>query len=222
MIADLDETLIDSTLRRDRSLRAAAERLCAAPGGGAPECVGVSGLNVREIYEQANRYDNAVLFARLGIARWASQVGLEREMLDLYLSGSFLELDQAMPGAVPFILAVEKAGAKVFYVSSRYADTQLAGTLASLESLGLLRDRSRVLLRPRGMSSIDFKEHAFRQVAAWARANGGAVGLLLENEPENMNAMLRLFPAAQGIFVEGAFLKDEPLNGTPLRVRDFR
>ena len=64
-------------------------------------------------------------------------------------------------------------------------------------------------------------ERAFAEIGNWANQNGGEVVGVFENEPENMNALVELFPSAVSVFVKGAFLKPEPVREEALQIRDF-
>jgi hypothetical protein len=222
VIADLDETIIDSIPRKYFAFRRAVEDVCLLQPG--DQCFDAAGVSLSQLYELQNRYDWAPLFSTVGIDTWVQTHDLKKKSEAIYLSGAMMQLDQALPGVVEFIRELKAAGADVFYVSSRYASTQLEGTLKSLRSLGLLvsGEEDRVVLRPQGMESVVFKQSAFEAIGVWASRTNAKVQLVLENEPENMNAMIRKFPGAHAIFVEGAFFKAEPLEGQCLRLRDFR
>ncbi|MBF0301373.1 MAG: hypothetical protein HQK51_21895, partial [Oligoflexia bacterium] len=51
--------------------------------------------------------------------------------------------------------------------------------------------------------------------------NNGMVAIVVENEPENINAMIREFPHAEGFFVNGAYLKQEVINSKVVKINDF-
>jgi hypothetical protein len=223
-IADLDETLIDSAPRRYLSLQEAIEKICAPLRSRLLECSRARGINLQEIYALPNRYDFGPLFQRLGLEGWAARHRLIDRMLDVYLGDTHLDQDQAIPGAVELALALRERAIPLFFVSSRYEDTQRAGTIASLKKLGLLRsgEEDHVILRPRAVSSIDFKTQAFKRVGDYEHSRGGMIGLILENEPENMNALTTLYPEAFSVFVEGARLVDASLQSASVRVRGFR
>lgn len=221
VVSDLDETLIDSSTRRLLSFRDAMTEQCGTERRG--DCAKVAGINIEEIQALSNRYDFGPLFDRIGVSSTFRTL-LEKRALEIYLSGKYLDLDQAVPGAVEFIQTEQARGAKVFFVSSRYDDVQRTGTLNSLQNLGLLieGDRNEVILRARGMSSIEFKKKAFAEIRRWSESHGGQVELVMENEPENMNAMLDAFPGAMAVFVDGAWLKPEAVRPGPIHVRNFR
>lgn len=226
-VADLDETLIDSTPRRFAAFQAVFDAHCTEDPKNAA-CLKGRGLNISELYSVPNRYDHKPLFLALGIAPSllaASQQ--ESEMVAFYLSGEFMTLDQAVPGASEFIRSLLDAGVMVFYVSSRFDDVQRAGTEAVLKRLGMLNSSPltpEILLRKRGQSSIEFKRESFKRIVEYAQGHQGRVRLAMENEPENMNAMGEIFPEAIRVFVQGAILKPEPLRDPErvLQIPNFR
>lgn len=233
VVTDLDETVLDSTLRRYASYQDVFATLCGAQPAQDKKrlCQLGRGLNISELLAQSNRYDSFPLFAGLGLVSTREELAaLDTEMLKHYLSGEHMTLDQPVPGAAEFMASLIEAGAKVFYVSSRFEDVQGAGSREVLARLGMMGPSQgagldpEVLLRKRGQSSIDFKREAFARTLDWAKAHQGEVKLAMENEPENMNAMTELFPSAQRVFVLGAILKPEPLKKLEdlVQVRDFR
>lgn len=223
VITDLDETIVDSTARHFYSYQRTITEMCGVNREGS--CGKVAGLNLEEFLALPNRYDKNPLLDRVGVPKGKWRDELTKRESDIYLSGAFLELDQSVPGATEFVQQLHYRGAKVFFVSSRFDETQRRGTIQSLRHLGLLAphsDGSEVILRPAGMSSIDFKRKSFATIREWARRNGSGVRLVMENEPENMNAMAEMFPGAWSVFVEGAYLKEEKVQGDPIRVKNLR
>lgn len=222
VVTDLDETIIDSTPRRYLSFRDSLRTICGDHRK--DDCAKISGINLIDIFKQPNRYDDAELFRGIGIRSEMLISELAMQGTQFYLSGRHLEADQAIPGALEFVQALQDAGARIFYVSSRYQDTQLNGTLASLRELGFEATPSKenVILRPRDQDSLAFKKASFERIRSWAKENHASVKLVMENEPENMNAMMDTFPDAQAIFVEGAYLKGEKVRPQALKIRNFR
>lgn len=223
-VFDLDETLVDSRLRRYLSYRDAAEIACAANPAPA-ECAKARQLRYEDGLSLRNAYSHIELMGRLGIdVGSAFAKAWESAMVATYLSGKYMEFDTPVPGADAFIRDLVDScgrGVPIYYVTARYADTQLAGTLASLRKLGFLDGvpDAGVVLRVRGEDSLAFKERAFREIRAKEGATARGV---FENEPENLNAMVRAFPEAQAIFVLGAFMKDEPLSSRARKIRSYR
>jgi hypothetical protein len=215
-VVDLDETLIDSTARRFYAYQEVAIR-----GDCGIECGKLLGLNIADFLSLENRYDLNKLFDQIGIENGTLREAIFHSANDFYLSDRFMDLDQMLPGALEFIEKLHQAGVSLFYVSSRYEDTQNYGTLKSLKKFGLLKEHDRLILRPRGMSSIEFKKRAYSKIAEDVYGNS-SVELVMENEPENMNALTDRFPFATAIFIEGAYYKYEALKGRPLKLRDYR
>ncbi|MGE3260704.1 MAG: HAD family acid phosphatase [Bacteriovoracia bacterium] len=222
VITDLDETIIDSTLRRYQALQQATFFHCG--GYHQPDCHRLKGLNIEEFLSLKNRYDIEPLLDAIEFPAGPLRDQLLKSVFRSYLSGNFMELDQAIPGASELIHALQKAGADIYYVSSRSEKDQLPGTLQSLRTLEFLQkgEEQNVILRPEHMSSIEFKRRSFFQINEKTELLGGQVILVMENEPENMNAMTEIFPAAQAIFVDGAHLKDEPMLKPVKHLKNFR
>ncbi|MEK6580549.1 MAG: HAD family acid phosphatase [Bdellovibrionota bacterium] len=221
VVSDLDETLVDSTERRFYALRKATVEHCLGTTDG--WCGSLFGINLSEVLGLPNRYDLIPLFEQLGInSRFYSPIW--SRTLEIYLSNEFMGLDQSIPGAIEFTQKLRAAGAVMFYVSSRWNSKQRAGTWKNLLELGfvLRGEEDRVYLRKDGQSSIDFKREAFEQIDQLGKKKGALIRLAMENEPENFNALVDRFAGADHVFVEGAWMKQEPLKGNPIRVRDFR
>lgn len=229
VVMDLDETVIDSAPRRRVALLIAAERRCDPALGaialGPEACEAIRGLNTQEIYRLRNRYDDLALFASLGLDLSPDQ---EKRLLDdtlgEYLSGRLEGWDQPIAGANAFVRELRASGARVYFVSSRYEDAQLASTQASLRELGMLpatasRD---LILRSRAMASIDFKRQAFARIRAEVSAAGGSVVGVFENEPENLQAMAEAFPGAAAVFVKGAWIKPGTVPAIARAIDDYR
>lgn len=226
VVMDLDETVVDSTPRTWATLRQASRTLCEAGELARQTCETVSSLNLSEIYGLPNTYDSAALARWLGLDPLGPDwVRLSRAALEEYLSGRHEQRwDQPVAGANAYVRELQALGVKTYFVSSRFDDVQRASTLASLSEMGMLgeRDAASVVLRPRGMSSIDFKRWAFGGITADAKARGARVIGAFENEPENMQAMKAAFPGARLVFVEGSWLKEAAVPLEAARIMDYR
>lgn len=223
VVMDLDETVIDSRARRRLAYVEAARELCAAKTIPSVLCGTLAGLNTGEIYGLANAYDATELAHTLGIdLRTPDWSRIVNRMEELYLSGKYEGRDEPVPGADLYVRELRGVGARVVYVSSRFESAQLDSTLATLRAFGMLSDASDVLLRPAGMSSIDFKRWAFGRVKSQADANGAQILAAFENEPENLRAMQVAFGEAELIFVEGATFSSGPLPPKTWRIQNYR
>jgi hypothetical protein len=221
VIADLDETLVDSIPRRFEAYREAIDQNCGSSRQA--ECAKAAGVNIEEFHSLKNRYNQNPLWETIGISA-GMRAKLFTDMLKAYSNGALISFDQSVPGATELVQELRLSGAKIFFVTSRSEELQREGTLASLKNLGFINasQESSVILRPKGMSSIDFKRFSFDKIKGWAKENKARVALVMENEPENMNAMLEYFPEAAAVFVEGAMVKSEPVQGPVLRLKNFR
>jgi predicted secreted acid phosphatase len=225
VIMDLDETVVDSVPRRWAAYQAETQKACAKDGPAF--CEAVRSLNVSEIYGLPNRYDASALALRLGVdpsaPAWRS---FASAMFDEYLSGRHERLDQSIAGASAYVRELRKAGVAVWFVSSRWKDSQGASTLASLRELGMIEEGcdagAQVILRPRHMASLEFKRDAFARIREAVRVAGGRVVGLFENEPENASAMEREFPATPLVFVTGAALEGGEAPARAIRIADYR
>lgn len=230
VVMDLDETVVDSTLRRWAAYQLVRQKMCAVadpfvnPFKDAV-CDAVLGLNVAELYALPNRYSEVLLAGALGLdpelPAWKE---IAKSSLDEYLSGRYEYLDQPVPGANAYVRELKRNGAHVWFVSSRWSEAQGASTLRSLLALGLIEagEESSVILRPKGMSSIDFKRMAFARIREATRAEGGQVVGAFENEPENISAMEMEFPGVRLVFVEGAWIKEGGVPAQAARITTYR
>lgn len=221
-VLDLDETLVISTARTFFSFQQAFETLNAKYPN---EVAKTRALQLRDYERLANHYDYSALFRLIGVTNAAFIQEATTEMLKHYLSAEFMSYDREMPCATTMVRKFYSMGGGVIFVSSRFQKAQGKATIESLNRLGIIRpgDRYKLLLRPEGMPSLEFKKKSFawaQSVKEWA-GKPAQIVLASENEPENMNAMLDSFPAALHYFVAGAFLKPEPLKAPVYTIRNF-
>lgn len=212
-VFDLDETLIYSHQRKLASFKEAAQLFTATH----PFFVGIiEKMTLKDFMKTQNHYDSNEIFKANGINDNAFVKELELKMLPIYLSKKYMDYDTEIPCATAFIRSLYSNGAMVVFISSRYKSTQSKGTIESLTRLRIIRpgDHFRIILRPDGMSSIDFKKMAFNQVLSMKKAYNKPtiVRVVGENEPENMNAMIQTFPNAARIFVRGANLSHDKIT----------
>lgn len=228
-VFDLDETLIDSIPRRYLALHEAIQRVCPvlqAPDDWSdlsPDCKNYRSISLYDFYKLSNRYDTQQALKSLGIQDMELLSSIDKSMFSIYLSGNYIEFDQAYLGAVAFVQSLQKAGAEIYFVSSRSLEKQNTATRESLKKLGFIKNKgdSHVILKPDSQSSIDFKTESFEKIKQIAEQKKAQVLGVFENEPENMNAMMRVFPKAKAVFVKGAMVKNTPLEGKPALINDY-
>jgi phosphoglycolate phosphatase-like HAD superfamily hydrolase len=210
-VLDLDETMIHSAKRKTESYgRVLIDHQNTELAIYAKETKTAyqyfSTYGERLIRSLPNQYDSTALFHLMGIQNPDFVKTVDGLMISVYLSSEFLADDTAYDGAHEFLNLIYQAHGKVFFVTSRYADTQTQATVDNLNAQGLFHaDQSVAVLRNRGEDSLAFKTRVFAQIKAGLGTSESVV-VVGENEPENLNAMMSAFPAATPIFVTGAVL----------------
>lgn len=211
-VVDLDETVLHSTRRHILSYRAAVQRNLAKFSARYPMETQIL-LRTTEIKQHEllmslpNRYDLKAWLGRMGIQNELFRLELNQVSLPIYLSQEFMHLDRAYHGAQALLDLFYRSGGEVYFVSSRYRTQQYDATVHRLILSRLYRSSrySHVVLREDGEASLDFKVRAFNQIRR-ATQDYHQVVLVAENEPENLNAMIKTFPAAIPVYVVGAIL----------------
>lgn len=146
---------------------------------------------------------------------------LERFWFDGFFSSAFLSHDRPTPGALDFVKQVHRAGALVYFLTARNAETMAAGTLQSLHTLGfpLTTGRTVLHLKPHGRLS----DKAFKTAALNDIARLGTVVATFENEPANANLFAQRFPDACHVLLDTVCSPGAPpADPTIVRVQDFR
>jgi phosphoglycolate phosphatase-like HAD superfamily hydrolase len=211
-VFDLDETLLHTARRKVLSYQATLQQGLMMFSMKYPRETDIV-LNTPAVKLQqlltsgSNQLDSKAWLGRLGIQNELFRKDLDAAMLPVYLSNQFMHLDRAIQGAEALLSQFYRAGGEVYFVSSRYRTQQLEATIHRLVLSRLFSNarQSHVILREDDESSLDFKVRAFNQIRS-ATQLAGRVVLVAENEPENLNAMMRIFPAALPVYVVGAVL----------------
>jgi phosphoglycolate phosphatase-like HAD superfamily hydrolase len=225
-IFDLDETTVDSTPRRYEAMLDALEEICRFKPR--PEdCLAVtqSPLKIEDMYHQRNRYDDRAWIRNAGARNDAFIEALATRMFSIYLSGKYIvEKDRLIPGAKRFLLELKRAGAQVYFVSSRSEESQRRPTLEFLRIRGLLRpgEERMLYVRPDGEGTPDFKRRAAEQIQRRVGATGGKVVGIFENEPENLTIWSEIFPRAKAFFITGAYQREAPVLPKAVILDDYR
>ena len=136
-----------------------------------------------------------------------------------FFSNDFLDRDFPLPGAVRFVEDCLAAGAEVLYLTGRDVARMGAGTHSSLRASGFPIDgnRARLHLKPeKSLDDAEFKADAIAVLAAeyqhiW----------LFENEPVNINAVLRRTPHVKIVFVETCHSGLEDVTNPHARITTF-
>ena len=218
-VLDLDETLIHSDKRKVASYIEALKKyntttLGTWPGQSRMAYEKLSYAGEAPMRSLQNQYDSVALFNQMGIEDLNFIHVLDSLMLPIYLSGEFIFLDSVNRGAVGLLAAIYKAHGKIYFVTSRFEAAQGVATLESLRKLNLYDNagQSVLVMRQEGESSLEFKIRSFQEIRS-SVVGREEVFMVSENEPENLNAMIDVFPGAMPVFVTGAIMHtDVPLN----------
>jgi hypothetical protein len=224
-VFDLDETTVDSSPRRYEALLDAIDEACGHTPTPHPDCEPLRFIRLSDLYRLRNRYDDLTYLRHYGARDEAFVEAISKRSFAIYLSGRYIvDKDHLFVGTQTFVKALKRAGAKVYFVSSRSVEHQGAATLRFLEDRGLLRpgEESRLYLKPDAEASADFKRRATAEIAARTRDAGGRVFGIFENEPENLEIWIRTFPRATAFFMTGAYVKEGPVAAKAVILRDFR
>ncbi len=196
-VFDLDSTLFDLT----RRVRSIMHRFLTDPAVSVkfPEAARlVHALEIRQ-----TDWGLIEPFARLGV-KPATHAEFFKAAQDAwsggFFSNEFLSHDVPLPGAVSFVESCLAEGAHVLYLTGRDVPRMGAGTEISLRHHGFPLDGKFAELRLKPDQTHD---DAKFKVEAIAEISGRYQQIwLFENEPVNINAVLRRLPHVQTVLVE--------------------
>jgi hypothetical protein len=82
-------------------------------------------------------------------------------------------------------------------------------------------EESLVYLKPDGEASPDFKRRATQAIASRVADTGGRVFGIFENEPENLEIWMGVFPHAMAFFRVGAYQHEGPVANRAVIFDEF-
>jgi hypothetical protein len=194
VVLDLDDTLI---ITRERNIRILQE-FAKEPTTAAQypdEAQQLSSLLVSEI-----KYSVSDTLKNIGIVnaefhRLAQEYWSERFFTDKYCA-----TDQPTVGAARYLHLLNRAGAKIIYLTGRDMPRMGKGTAYNLGRNRFPGPNQETVLMMKPdpkMDDLEFKKQALTEIALL----GEVVGVV-ENEPANLNAMMAKWPQAIGIFLD--------------------
>ena len=227
LVLDLDESTVHSAKRKTMSYieqnRSALSTLWPHETEIAFRTFTYSGE--KTIRGLSNQYDSLELFAKMGVHNQDFIKKLDSLMISIYLSSDFIYLDSPYRGILELLNQVSLLKGKVYFVSSRFEASQMSATAENLKAKHLTSafTHSYLVMRKTDETSISFKTRAFRDIRLQL-SDTDTVLMVVENEPENLNAMIDNFPDAIPVFVQGAVL-NTTVNINPsasvIYTRDF-
>ncbi len=118
-----------------------------------------------------------------------------------FFNHDYLKHDEPTPGAIEYVKKLHEMGAMVVYLTGRDIPLMAFGTFDQLKAHGLPieRERTRLILKPkRHIDDLEFKCGAAQTIGTF-----GEVIATFENEPKNLVAMAKVFPATtMNVFIE--------------------
>ncbi len=222
VLFDLDSTLFDVSPRHWRILQEWAAQ--QAPDSAA----GRSGLAIalQSARPEALGYSVEDTLQAIGVdvrhpETRPALTELKRFWGQRFFTHEYLAHDAVTPGALAFVKRVERAGARIVYLTGRDEPGMGEGTRQVLKQEGFPLDgeRAQLWLKPRfEMDDASFK----RDAAARLRSLGELVASF-ENEPKNLVMLKSEFPDALHVWLETVASEHPapPVRGI-YRLRDFQ
>lgn len=136
-----------------------------------------------------------------------------------FFTNNYVKEDTPVEGARDFVLRLRKLGAKIVYLTGR-DNTMRDGTIESLKNSKFPIDgRNSILITKErfDIPDIDYKKAAFKKIEKM-----GNVVAFFENEPKNLNAMIKYFKSGIPVFLD---IKHSPapviLNPKAIKMKNF-
>jgi hypothetical protein len=127
---------------------------------------------------------------------------------ECFFSSDYLHLDEPLPGAVEFVRALEDVGARIMYLTGRDVGRMEEGTIKSLKQWKFPLDEEHVelVLKP----VAEFPDEEFKAAIIADAAEEMAHVWLFENEPVNINAVIKHCPSVKLVFLDTTHSRREP------------
>lgn len=157
----------------------------------------------------------------LGVTDTAAMQSINNFWWERFFKSAYLLLDKPLPGAAAFVKSLHDAGAVIVYLTGRDVPQMLIGTRESLQRNGFPVAGAQVhlMLKPHAKE----KDHAFKEAATKKIAELGEPVALFENQPRNLELLMKAFPAAIPVFVDTNFHPSDTttLPESILRIKQY-
>lgn len=139
--------------------------------------------------------------------------------LERFFSDDYLQYDVPYPGAIEFVLELQLAGAEIFYLTGRDVQRMGRGSKQVLLKWGFPCSDSQLILKPhKSMNDELFKLEYFIQLD---RTQFQKV-YFFENEPVNINAVLKSCPDVEIIFLDTTHARKQTVTAPIQRIPNFK
>lgn len=151
---------------------------------------------LRNVRASSIRYDLRDSLDEVGITDSQLLETAAKFWKDRFFSNEYVLLDEVVMGGALYLQALEQKGAHIVYLTGRDIRGMGLGTRVALMENGF--PKGTLILKPDPkMDDKLFKASAIEDI----RAMGEVVGVF-ENEPRNLNLLMKEFPLAIGVFVD--------------------
>ncbi len=136
-----------------------------------------------------------------------------------FFSNAYLHYDVPYPGAIEFVQELEHAGAEIFYLTGRDVLRMGTGSKDVLLKWGFPCRSEQLILKPhRSMDDELFKRDWFiqRDRSAFQKV------YFFENEPVNINAVLKHCPDVEIIFLDTTHARKQTVTAPIQRIPHFK
>lgn len=144
---------------------------------------------------------------------------LKNFWFERFFSNKYLHYDVPYPGAIEFVLELERAGAQIFYLTGRDVLRLGQGSKDVLLKWGFPCRDGQLILKPhRSMNDELFKRDWFINLD---RSQYDKV-YFFENEPVNINAVLQHCPDVEIIFLDTTHARTQTVTAPIKRIPHFK
>lgn len=193
VVFDVDDTLMDSNVRKVKILREYAN-LRSTIASYPADAARLQSIGAADIRWSVT--DSLIAF---GINNPLMAKEAEAYWLPRFFGNSFCSVDPAIPNAAMYVSQLHDLGVTVIYLTGRPRPSMQQCTVQGLKMNSFpLDDTAQLLMKsdPK-QSDLDFKKASFGQI----NKIGTVIGAF-ENEPANVNAYGAAFPGAMRFFLD--------------------
>ncbi|MGZ3691965.1 MAG: HAD family hydrolase, partial [Pseudobdellovibrio sp.] len=135
-----------------------------------------------------------------------------------FFSNEYLHYDVPYLGAISFVQDLADTGCEIFYLTGRDRVRMLDGTIEVLKKWGFPYKRENLFLKPeKGLDDELFKLEWFNSLNHSLYKNV----FFFENEPVNINAIVKACPEVDVIFLDTTHSRKEQITAPLKQIKNF-
>lgn len=211
VVFDLDGTLFDTAQRNVRILQEWAKENSSNPDAKA----------ISQVTAKDAGYSIVDTLKNISVTTAETVSSVRNFWFKRFFTNEYVVIDEPIPGGPAFVNACHDKGALIVYLTGRDTPQMGKGTEESLQKHGLPMDGKTAILMLK--SSPEIKDFKFKQDSCNRIRELGSVVAVFENQPRNLNALLREFPEAIPVFIDSNYdLKDtESPPASAIRLKHY-